>query len=205
MSLLARIHSRFSAAPLAAKLLGMVAVFALPLARFAALRIADAAGDARQAARLERLVAFDAHLTELVHHLQRERGLTGLYLGSAGAKADGLSEQRPKTDKALPACKSARAGLDTGEHPAALVAAVKAVDARLTDLSTHRATVDELTVKGREGLGFYTKLNALALDVLTIAEPTAGDPLLRRRLAAQGAFLRAKEATGIERGTMSKA
>ena len=55
-----------------------------------------------------------------------------------------------------------------------------------------------------EATGYYTKVNAAMLDVVSSVAGSSSDPALTRAVAAYSSYLRAKEQTGLERAALAK-
>lgn len=139
-----------------------------------------------------------------VHALQRERGLSNVFLGSHGRR---FGEQRLQQ---LPECAAAerqvRALLEqlgTGAAPprngARLFSRVAVVLHGLEDLPALRARIAAQALSAREATGTFSKLVAGLLAVVFEAADSASDPEVSRALVALFNFMQGKEFAGQER------
>ena len=144
----------------------------------------------------------------LVHGLQRERGLSNLYLGSQGtrfaeARAQQIDDCR-RIEAELRACfdtldtDSARPG-----HGARLFSRIAYVLHGLDALPALRQQVDALHWSARQATEAYVRLIAGLLAVVFEAADSAGDPEISRLLVALFNFMQGKEFAGQERAAGS--
>ena len=151
--------------------------------------------------RMARLVVA---ISSLVHALQRERGASGIFAGSAGAR---FSQQRSKmlvdTDTEL-------AGLDallcTLEDQADIMHAGSRLLSRMAtaihqlgQVGEFRRRVQVLEVSLEEVNQFYTELIRALLAVVFEAADSAADAEITRALVALFHFMQGKELAGQER------
>jgi methyl-accepting chemotaxis protein len=123
-------------------------------------------------------------LSELVHVLQVERGLSAGYVASAG---DNFAD-------ALPA---ARKAVDQAEMSIPHGAEELAQDVEV--LNKLRASIDQLNITVPEVAGAYTKLIRHALEISEDALLSQQDPSVSRIGAGLVALAEAKEAAGLQR------
>jgi hypothetical protein len=139
-----------------------------------------------------------------VHALQRERGLTNIFLGSQGRR---FSEQRRQH---ISACTEAEQQvrtlferLDTdssqARNGARLFSRIAVVLHGLEGLPGLRARVGDQLLPAREATAAFTKLVAGLLAVVFEAADSASDPEVSRALVALFNFLQGKEFAGQER------
>jgi len=146
----------------------------------------------------------------LVHGLQKERGLSNLYLGSRGLQSgDALRQQQVGTTQAQAALMAHLDALDTDagreRHGARLFSRIafvlhdlQSVPELRTRVSQQAATADEATIH-------YTRLISGLLNVVFEAADTATDPQISRALVALFHFVQGKEYAGQERAQGSAA
>ncbi|GAA4547488.1 nitrate- and nitrite sensing domain-containing protein [Streptomyces collinus] len=134
---------------------------------------------------------------ELVHQLQRERGLTAGLLGGDQSFRSRVDSQRKASDQARAALDRQLAGNSPG------VGAVREALAQLGSLATVRGEADSGSVGRAEALAFYTR----AITALTDAAFHGGTELEDRQLTDGLATLRklgdGAEAAALERGTLN--
>lgn len=144
----------------------------------------------------------------LVHSLQRERGLSNLYLGSQGthfakARAQQIDECR-QIEAELRACfdtldtESARVG-----HGARLFSRIAYVLHGLDALPALRQQIDALRWTARQATDAYVRLITGLLAVVFEAADSACDPEVSRLLVALFNFMQGKEFAGQERAVGS--
>ncbi|MFI6326168.1 nitrate- and nitrite sensing domain-containing protein [Nonomuraea sp. NPDC050556] len=137
---------------------------------------------------------------ELVHSLQRERGLTvGLLGGEARFRTD-LDGQRATTDKARTALNPLLA-----DQTVPGVGEVRTALERLSSLASLRAAADARATTKQEAFGFFTTTIGAIIDASFSVDVGRSDPGLVRGLQALEALSRAKESTGQERATVNGA
>ena len=185
---------------IAGKLVAMLLVPLVGLAYFAGVAVLDKADTAAGAGRLQADSELAVRVSGFVHEVQKERGLTALFLGSAGAKyGTELREQRTATDRTLAAVRTLAVGSAAG--PSGQLA--KALEP-LATLAEHRSGVDAQSIPPADATGYYTKVNAGLLDVVSAVaggERRAGP---ERAVEAYANYLRAKEQTGLERAALAR-
>ncbi|MCF1644591.1 sensor histidine kinase [Streptomyces indiaensis] len=143
----------------------------------------------------EVVLVLDAQ--ELVHQLQRERGLTAGLLGGDQSFRSRVDSQRKASDQARAALDRQLAGNSPG------VGAVREALAQLGSLATVRGEADGGSVGRAEALAFYTR----AITALTDAAFHGGTELEDRQLTDGLTTLRklgdGTEAAALERGTLN--
>lgn len=192
--------------PLRGKLLLMLV---LPLAALAWFSLADLLEARRSQAEMRsaRELAILARATgELVHELQKERGITAGYLASKGARfGPEMSAIRGKVDARRRDFQAALSGgihLE-GESPAQL--RIAAASSELQSLNAWRERSERFEVPPATHLANYTQLVGRLLDVVERIPEYSRDS---RTFAAGHAYLqimRVKEFSGIERATLNSA
>ncbi|HKS46552.1 MAG TPA: nitrate- and nitrite sensing domain-containing protein [Amycolatopsis sp.] len=156
--------------------------------------IAGSVGTAQAASRLSAAVRLNVEVQNLIHQLQRERGLSTGLLGGNTQYRSSVDTQRVQTDIALTSLhqqvdSSTVEGSDT----------VRAALGGLGRLGSVRGGVDYDRAGRQETFQFYTDSIA-ALNEPDLGFDQAQDPVLRRNLLALRALGDAKEYTGQERG-----
>ncbi|WP_308163230.1 sensor histidine kinase [Nocardia alni] len=143
-----------------------------------------------------RAVSLALSAQDLVHEVQRERGLTNGMLGGDAAMRQALDAQRPATDRALVALNRTLA--DNPPDADAIRTAVT----QLASLNQTRAEVDADRIERSAVFGYYTSAIA-ALDDARPGLDHAQDDQVWRGLQALYALGDAKEFTGQERGFLT--
>ncbi len=156
---------------------------------------------------LQRL-AFTAHLVDvtarLVHGLQRERGLTNLYLGSQGKRfAEARLEQLVASRQVEAEWRAQFERLDAGAaqagHGARLFSRIACVLQGLDGLEPLRRQLCEGGWDTARATEAYVRLIAALLAVVFEAADSATDPEVSRQLVALFNLMQGKEFAGQER------
>lgn len=157
-----------------------------------------AARSASHSQELAELIAVVQVSSDAVHEMQKERGMSAGYLGSAGKnfRAE-LPSQRNALDRTMEVLENKIAEEKLPEHAEELW---QQFQQRKADLSRVRAQVDDQAIPLSEVLAYYTQSIALLNQLLT-SEPQ----LQSNELIAASSFANAKERSGIERAVLSAA
>lgn len=158
-------------------------------------------GELEALARTSDLVAAVANFT---HAIQRERGVSNVFLGSQGRQFASEREQQIaaclREEQAARDCFDA---LDTEGAPvrngARLFSRIAVVLHGLESLPRLRADVAAMTLTPREATSGYSRLINGLLGVVFEAADSANDPQVSRALAAMFNYMQGKEFAGLER------
>jgi hypothetical protein len=159
----------------------------------------------QQLAQTSALVKLTARL---VHALQRERGLSNVYLGSKGGRFSNEREEQIRASQSIEAeLRHCFEALDTGAqqvgHGARLFSRIAYVLHGLDALPALRQQVDGLHWNARQATEAYVRLVAGLLAVVFEAADSASDPAVSRLLVALFNFMQGKEFAGQERAAGS--
>lgn len=149
---------------------------------------------------LSRGMAIVDKVSDLVHEMQKERGMSAVYLSTGGEKMTSeLPAQRQVTDEARAAFK-AQAGELKDEIPespavAALGEAMGAVD----ELDRMRQQISEQSVKAPDSNVYFTTTIRKLIAIGTAAARTSSDRQVTNAVWAYMSLMQAKERAGIER------
>jgi methyl-accepting chemotaxis protein len=150
-------------------------------------------------AQLAPLAQDVSNLSRLVHELQRERGMSAIFIGSKGGQMSSeLSDQRKRTD-----AERAAAGVSL-EHVGQFIGTdskegIDKVKAAIAELGGKRGTIDALTIAGPDSAAFYTQMIAKILDVASAIGRTTRDGEVSSAIAAYMNLVQGKERAGQER------
>ncbi len=133
---------------------------------------------------------------DLVHEVQRERGLTNGLLGGDGGLRDAVTQQRSAVDSALQALNRTLADEAPGADQ------VRAALSQLSGVTGNRADVDARRVDRANSFTFYTNA-ILALNQARPGSQRANDDALWRGLQSLYALGEVKEFTAQERGFLN--
>ncbi|KJS35697.1 MAG: hypothetical protein VR70_15510 [Rhodospirillaceae bacterium BRH_c57] len=159
---------------------------------------------AAEAQRLEQLTDVAVGIGDVVHALQIERGMSGVYVGSGATqfKAE-IVTQRTATDQFVARLAEVTAQTPPEVLGETLQAALSVELRRLEDLPRLRGTMDALSISGNDATGFFTQSNKQLLSLIPLMEKLAKVPEVRSNFASYGALMQAKERAGQERAAGS--
>lgn len=145
-----------------------------------------------------------AAVCELVHELQRERGISNIYLASGGQRfVSELEAQRVRSDHAHEHFDAYLQRVQQGEErlwsSARLYHRIARVLLQLDDLRELRRSIDRRRLDSAAATEAWCRLIADLLAILFEIADIAADPQISRALVALFHFLQAKEHAGQER------
>lgn len=151
---------------------------------------------------LSNLTHLSAVYSELVHELQKERGMTAGYLGSKGtAFKEKLAQQRLDSDQK--AANRIRYWQNNEIENNSIKSLNSAINGHLNQLGSIRSRVDDLSISTKDAIGFYTKANAEMLKISTLISEISSDSQITKDTIAYYNFIQGKERAGIERAVLS--
>ena len=140
--------------------------------------------------------------SELVHELQKERGMTAGFLGSKGSKFGGkLKSQRQNTDQKRTNKTSFWRDQDFKLNE--VVQLNSSIEQALQKIASIRQQVDAQSISIGAAITYYTQLNKDLLSVATLNAEISSDALVTKETIAYFNFLQGKERAGIERAVLS--
>jgi methyl-accepting chemotaxis protein len=193
-----------SRAGIAARLGVAIALPILAVLVMSGLIIAQQLSAVRQADQLSRLSGLSARLSDLVHELQKERGMSALFIGSRGQQMGAeLQSQRRDTDRRIAEVRQTLETVSLADYSAELRKSVDTAIAGLSDLDARRGDISAMRLAGPDSFRFYTGLIGHLLSVPQEAVKVSSSPQVSANLLAYFNFLSAKERAGQERATGS--
>jgi methyl-accepting chemotaxis protein len=161
---------------------------------------------AAEMGRLQGLVSVATRVGELVHELQKERGMSAGYLGSKGASfAKELPQQREASSARQKELAAVLARFDASHFGAQMVERVDAGRQMLDGLEAKRRAVTDMTIPGAEAIGYYSQTIATLLEIPGQLATLSSDQDISSAATAYASLLQAKERAGIERALLSNA
>ena len=129
--------------------------------------------------------------SNLVHELQKERGMSAGFLGSAGkAFAAKIPSQRQLTDTQLSLYQQF---ITQNQLPAIFAPKLKELNSQLGRLNSIRSQVDSLSISVADEVAYYTELNKILLAIVDETAKTGANQEIAIKAAAFSAFLQLKE------------
>jgi methyl-accepting chemotaxis protein len=141
---------------------------------------------------------------DLIHEIQKERGLTAGYLGVEGEVfASNLEVQRKNTDSGVSAFK-----MHEAMHPDLLEIDglredLEIFNKKFSRLASVRTLVQSHEVEANQTINYYSELNSSLFKVIGHLTTMSTNPDLVKSSAAYISLLNGKERAGIERAIIS--
>ena len=159
----------------------------------------------RDMSRVQELSQLGVAISEMVHETQKERGGTGLFMGSNGKKyGTQLSEQRKKTDEKVNGLERFLASFDASGYGNAFADEISTMEKQIRTLPSLRPKVDSLSFSVQAALTAYTRINTRMLMVVERISKMSRQAEIVQVYTAYANFLQGKERAGIERAVMAK-
>jgi methyl-accepting chemotaxis protein len=178
-------------APLSTKLLLILMLPLLGFLAFAGIFVADKSQTLGAMNRAVTATSTAQKLSDVVTSIQRERGASGVFLGSGGkSMQDKLKSFRQETDQAIGKLRT---------QPTEGVPGPDQVLKALDDLATLRSKVDSLAINNTESGGRFTDLAKTLISYTYSLEASIDDPEVLRALSSLNQFMDMKERAGRER------
>lgn len=182
--------------------LGLVPLLALLFIGTISLR--GVLAERAETQQLVSLVGLSSRVSDLVHALQGERGMTSGFVTSKGAKmADTLPTARQGTDAAAASVTQYLA--DHSDLPQDVRGTTEAAMNTLRTTLGERAGADAFAKPAPEYVAAYTKPVDGLLEALASVTYATTNADLTRDLGALAALASAKESTGLERAQLNAA
>ena len=150
---------------------------------------------------LQRHVNLALVTNQLVHELQKERGMSAGFIGSKGASfASALPDQRRLTDNALSELKTV---FDSDTYSEQVTSEINTLIRELDRLTEVRGEISSLSMSLGDALSFYTGHNTSILELNGLLADYASDSQIKQNLIVVFNFAFGKEQAGIERAVLS--
>lgn len=141
----------------------------------------------------------------LVHELQKERGMSAGYLGSQGKKfTEDLPLQKNNTNNHILELKTYLEDFDSN-----LLGSEKStiglILSELELLNSKREAVTAMNIHVNEVLRYYTNLNKILISITSHISEITTNAVVSTQMIAYANFLKSKERSGIERAVLTNA
>ena len=159
----------------------------------------------KNAVEINHLVNWAVANSQLVHELQKERGLTAGFIGSKGSDVfkQKLIKQRRLTDKKKEQKINSIKVIEKNVSNEQLKQIKRQNVASLAKLVSMRQKIDQLSIPASEAIGYFTQTNANLLSVVHKIAETAEIAEVKQQALAYYYFIQGKERAGIERAVLS--
>lgn len=155
---------------------------------------------------MKELTQLVSHINRVVYELQKERGMSTIYLASAGKSMGGIYRlHRDELDREIKAFgglwESMKEGIRNERIKAPVLESMKALQA-LADI---RSKVDSLSIPPEKMFAYYTDMIQKFFDVAVGMGVRSTDSEFARLVSTYVSLMHYKEATGRERATVGGA
>ncbi|MFN3069997.1 methyl-accepting chemotaxis protein [Serratia sp. J2] len=158
----------------------------------------------RQMDAIVQLTAIARGAGDVVHELQKERGMSAGYLGSGGGQfRTELADQRKLTDAAMAKFSQLLSKTDSSALEGIDTSAIQLFNDQTQLLSEVRNNVSNLKSAAPQAIGFYTKTISQVLDFVGGIGHLTTSGKIGQELSAYYSLLNLKEQSGIERALLS--
>jgi methyl-accepting chemotaxis protein len=192
----------FSNMRIAPKLLILILIPIIGMVFFAARALMEDFATLNNMRATQALVEVSVASGNLIHELQKERGLSAGFLASKGEKfKDELQKQRQTADSMLKNIQDTVTA--QGSKVETIQKALDAVKEQSGKLQATRSSIDSQAVDGKTAIGFYTGLISACLETGFSVVGKAGEPETSLAAFGYSAFQGAKESVGQIRATLN--
>ncbi len=189
---------------LKSKLILLATIPILAMLYFAGSGVLERLSLSKDMVKLESLVDVSVRIGALVHHMQKERGMSASFIASKGDKFSvELPAQRVKTDKALDTLQTTLKSFDAGSYSDGLKILLDAAAANLGELTAKRGVISALGMDGLQSGAYYTKTISSLLDVSAQVSTLSSQSEISRLASSYSSLLQAKERVGRERALLT--
>ncbi|NOJ14752.1 methyl-accepting chemotaxis protein [Vibrio splendidus] len=183
----------------------IIALLTLPILGFLWLSvsaISKGVETTNEMSSLNQLTRLSVVYSELVHELQKERGMTAGFIGSQGTQF--VSELRAQRTSADNRRNQRTEYWQSAEIDLPQISRLNTeISQSLNQITSIRNRVDSQSIPLSEALGYYTKLNAKLLSVSALIAELSSDATITTETIAYYNFLQGKERAGIERAVLN--
>lgn len=152
------------------------------------------------------LVTLVVSIGEVVHELQKERGISAGFISSKGSRfSNELSTQRKLSDEKILALKQTVSQVAPSSVGSRYIKLLENTEKRLSDLLGKREQISQHSLDTSESFRFYSDLIAYVLEVTVRTGNQMPTSKLSRLSNAKQALLLLKERTGQERALLTSA
>ncbi|MBY5940594.1 nitrate- and nitrite sensing domain-containing protein [Halomonas sp. DP5N14-9] len=153
---------------------------------------------------LQEVAILGRHSANLVHELQRERGMTAAFLSSQGRNYHTeLPVQREATNTQAESFDRYIADIDFSHHDPRIEAQVDLAKRLLEEKDDLRRKVDGLDISAEASTDAYTNINEALIDIVAKLTFGVDQGEVARQLTAYYDLLNIKELAGIERAVLA--
>jgi methyl-accepting chemotaxis protein len=156
----------------------------------------------QEMAQLARLTKLSVVYSDLVHEIQKERGMTAGFLGSKGTKfVNKLKQQRQEVNQK----NNIRTDYwhNNKFESSEIIALNNSISQQLSKLNSIRNQVDQQSISTDKVIDYYTSTNKHLLSISILISEISTDSTISEEIIAYYNFIQGKERAGIERAVLS--
>lgn len=158
----------------------------------------------REIRELQSLSMLSVKAGNLVHELQKERGITNGFIGSSGKRfGKELSSQKAETDRRIMELGVFLPRFEDDSYPAEIRSNLYAGRNRLNRISEIRDAAASMRITAEEAFDYYTELNSAFLRAMERMPKMVTNAEISNLTSAYVNLLLEKEKAGMERGLLS--
>ncbi len=156
----------------------------------------------KEMSELSQLTKLSTLSSNLLHEMQKERGYSGIFLGSKGEKMKAeLETQRPIVDKQKTALVEFAKGLNRAVYGDSFSDQLDEILSELAKMDAMRSSINSLSIERALALGYYTKITTNLINLVAFMPNLSQDSDVSLKLISYANIMRAKEFAGLERAT----
>ena len=161
----------------------------------------DSLNTLNESKKLEKLTNLAPDISAVIHELQKERGLSALYLNGKGGTpvARKLEKQKSDTDVKYKSFTNAISIFPKSEYGNNFLVAIQDAERRLLDLNKVRSNVSSGDIKGSEMVKYYTGTIASLLTLVGEMAGLSPNSEITNYIAKYITLMQSKEYAGQER------
>jgi methyl-accepting chemotaxis protein len=150
------------------------------------------------------LMQLSVKVSEMVHELQKERGMTAGFLGSDGKNfSSELRQQYSETDQRLKEIEVFKSSFDPELEGKSFAQSYRQAFVQLEKHLAIRDKVQNKSIETSEAIKYYTGTNSRFLNLLAFIPKLSGNGDINNRVTAYVNFLMGKERAGVERALLA--
>jgi methyl-accepting chemotaxis protein len=149
------------------------------------------------------IVNLSIDISQLLHELQKERGLSAGYIGSKGINfKTQLKKQRLLTDTKIQNFQNINQ-LTNSQQNTLYQNILSNITNDIEQLSKRRQSIDQLSISLKQAISFYTELNKKIIHFISNTSNFSNDGQLIQFSTSFSNFVNGKELAGIERAVLN--
>ncbi len=188
------------------QIVSLMGIPLLALISFLCLQLSQTFTSINEVKVLQEQIRISEQISDLVHEMQKERGLSAGFVVSQGKQfSNELKEQRTRTNKEIKTLQDMLSN-SSNLNEAFLTTLQQGLESILKIEQTRQKADNAITSQENitpQIIGYYTSTIALLLDGITKSANLINNAILARAMIAYTNFLYAKERAGLERATIN--